>query len=328
MSTAPGQQQNTRRADSRGKTAETPERRRKANAARVSVGCNAALVLLKLTVGLWSGSVGVLSEAMHSATDLLAASIAYLSVRVSDTPPDEDHPYGHGKIESISGLAEALLILLAAILIFYEAIQRLRAPNTGVPPIGAGLAVMAFSVVVNVFVSRHLMNVARQTDSLALEADARHLRTDIITSLGVAVGLLLARLTGRARLDAITAIVVAFLILHTGYKLAWDAMHPLLDARLPVEEEAAIQEALETHPGVLSYHKLRTRKSGSQRHADVHVQIDDNCTLVEAHALTEELEDRIRGALAGVNINIHIEPYHAELRHQQEAHGVAPLETE
>ena len=295
-------------------------RQRKSRAARLSVACNALLVLLKLTVGVLTGSVGILSEAMHSATDLLAASIAYLSVRASDTPPDEDHPYGHGKIESVSGLAEALLIVAAAVVIVYEAVHKLRTPGEAVPYLALGLAVMLLSALATALLSRHLRRVARETDSLALEADARHLRTDIVTSLGVALGLGLARVTGRAWLDPATALLVSLLILHTGYKLGQDAMQPLLDARLPVEEEARIQEVLETYEGVLSYHKLRTRKAGSQRHIDVHVQIDDLSTLLEAHALTEELEDRIRAVLAGVVINIHIEPYQAELRHQQEAH--------
>ncbi len=293
-------------------------RQRKSRAARLSVGCNALLVLLKLTVGIVTGSVGILAEAMHSATDLLAATIAYLSVRVSDTPPDDDHPYGHGKIESMSGLAEALLIVAAALVIVYEAARKLGAPGKPVPYVGLGLGVMALSATATALLSRHLKRVARETDSLALEADARHLRTDIVTSLGVGAGLLLVRLTGKPWLDPAAALIVSALILHTGYKLAYDAMQPLLDARLPVEEEARIQEVLETHAGVLSYHKLRTRKAGSQRHIDVHVQIDDNSTLLEAHALTEELEDSIRAVLSGVVINIHIEPYQAELRHQQE----------
>ena len=298
--------------------AKQPKTQYKTRAAQLSVGCNALLVLLKLGVGLWIGSVGVLSEAMHSATDLMAASIAFMSVRISDTPPDDDHPYGHGKVESISGLAESLLIIAAAILIVYQAAQKLRNPEPGLPPLGAGLAVMVFSAIVNIFLSRHLLRVARQTDSLALEADAKHLRTDVTTSVGVAVGLLLVHLTKRAWFDPLTALFVSLLILHTGYKLGHDAMHPLLDARLPVEEEAVIQEILEVHPQVLSYHKLRTRKSGSQRHIDVHVQMDDNHTLLEAHAISEELEDQIRAALAHTHINIHIEPYHAELKHQQE----------
>lgn len=303
--------------------------RRKRAAALLSIVSNTLLVLLKLAVGYLSNSVSILSEAIHSATDLMAASIAFFSVRASDTPPDYDHPYGHGKIESLSGLAEALLILAAAVYIVFESVTKLRHPASLAPEtLNYGLLVMGLSVAVNVALSRRLFQVAKETDSLALAADAEHLRTDVLTSAGVLVGLLLARLTGIAWLDPVTALPVAVLIVHASYRLSRDAVAPLLDARLPPEEEAAIQEVLETDARVLGYHKLRTRKAGSQRHADVHVQMDDNCTLIQAHDLAEELEDRIREALPAMQINIHIEPYHAELRHQQEAHGVpAPPET-
>lgn len=293
--------------------------RRKTAAARLSVGCTALLVVLKLVVGIGTGSVGILSEAAHSATDLLAACLAYLAVRISDKPPDDDHPYGHGKVESISSLIEALLIFVAVFFICWESVNKLRdsAPDSPTSSIGKiGLGVMLFSAFVNFLVSRHLLKVARATDSLALEADAKHLRTDIVTSLGVAVGLLLVLMTGRAWFDPLSALCVSLLILSTGIRLMGDALHPLLDTRLPVEEVAAIQEILETHEGVLSYHKLRTRKAGSQRHADVHVQIDDHTSLIEAHALTEAVEDRIRATLPNILINIHIEPYHEELKHQ------------
>lgn len=297
-------------------------RQRKTSAARLSIVSNMLLVLLKLLVGFWTGSVSVLSEAVHSATDLLASGIAFLSVRIADTPPDEDHPYGHGKIESLSGLAEALLIFVAATFIIYEAFAKLIAHQTHVPQVDAGLAVMGFSALVNVGVSRHLHRVATETDSLALHADAEHLRTDVLTSIGVFVGLVLVRLTGKALFDPLTALFVALFIVHAAYRISRHATQLLLDVRLPAEEEAAIQEVLETDSRVLSFHKLRTRKSGTARYVDVHVQIDDEHTLVEAHDLTEELEDRIRALLPAIYINIHIEPYHAEMRHQREVHGL------
>jgi cation diffusion facilitator family transporter len=300
-------------------------RRRKTAAAALSVVSNTLLVILKLIVGIGFGSVGVISEAIHSATDLLAAAIAYLSVRASDTPPDADHPYGHGKIESISGLAEALLIYLAGGFIITQAAQKLMAPDHHAGEVGAGLAVMAFSAAINAVLSTHLRRVAQATDSLALEADARHLRADVLTSCGVFGGLLLVRFTGQAWFDPVTALLVALLILSTAFKLTRDALRPLMDASLPPEEELAIHQVLDTDTRVLGYHKLRTRKSGSQRHADVHVQIDDDCTLVQAHDLTEELEDQIRAALPAININIHIEPYYAEMRHQREVHGISDL---
>lgn len=191
-------------------------RARKTRAARLSVASNAAFVVVKLVVGLSSGSVGVLSEALHSATDLVASGIAYFSVRQADAPPDDDHPYGHGKIESVSGLAEALLIFIAAAVILYEAIHQLAAPAPEeTPPVGAGLVVMTLSIVVNVALSRHLRRVATETDSLALQADSEHLRTDVVTSIGVLVGLILVRVTHRAWFDPVTAILVALLILRT-----------------------------------------------------------------------------------------------------------------
>ena len=295
---------------------------RKTGAARLSVASNTLLVLLKLGVGFWSGSVSVLSEAVHSASDLLASSIAYFSVRASDAPPDIEHPYGHGKIEGLSSFAEALLIVLAAAGIIYEATQKLLSPDH-TPPVGLeiGLAVMAFSALLNAILSRHLRRVANETDSQALRADAAHLQTDVITSLGVFVGLALSRATHHAWFDPLTAILVSLLIFHAAYRLIRDALNLLLDARLPHHEEALIQDALETDPRVLSYHQLRTRKSGSQRHADVHVQIDDDCSFVEAHDISEEIEDRIRAILPHTFVNIHIEPYHAEMQHQREAHG-------
>ncbi len=297
--------------------------RRKRKAALLSIVSNSALVVAKLVVGILSGSVSVLSEAIHSATDLVASFIAFFSVRASDTPPDAEHPYGHGKIEGVSGLVEALLIVLAALYIVYEAVASLLNPHAHSPALDAGLAVMAVSAIANFFISRYLKRVARETDSMALEADAEHLQADVLTSVGVFVGLALARMTGLSWLDPVAGLCVALLIVHTAYKLTRHSMTPLLDARLPVDEEERIKNILNNDSRVLGYHKLRTRKSGSQRHADVHVLIDDDSTLVEAHDLSEELEDGVRTALPDIQINIHIEPYHAEMRHQQEAHGLS-----
>jgi cation diffusion facilitator family transporter len=297
--------------------------RRKRCAAGLSILSNCMLVAAKLLVGILSGSVSVLSEAIHSATDLVASLIAFFSVRASDTPPDAEHPYGHGKIEGVSGLVEALLIFIAAFYIIYEAIIKLLSRGGEPQLLNAGLVVMAVSAATNFFLSRHLRRVARETDSLALEADGEHIQTDVLTSVGVFIGLALARITHRGWFDPIAGLAVALLILHTAYRLTRHSMKPLLDARLPAEEEQRIKNILNNDSRVLGYHKLRTRKSGSQRHADVHVLIDDDSTLVEAHNLTEELEDGIRTVLPDTYINIHIEPYHAEMRHQQEAHGLS-----
>jgi cation diffusion facilitator family transporter len=248
---------------------------------------------------------------------LLAAFFAYLAVRAADAPPDELHPYGHGKFEAVSGLGEAVLILLAGTYVAYEAVHSLWTGHRATSP-PLGMAVMALSAVVNFFVARYLHRVARATDSIALAADAHHLSVDVVTSVGVFFGLLLVALTGEAFFDPVVALIVALLILHTGWQISKTAFAPLLDTRLPDSEVAQVEAVLKNNPQVLSYHKLRTRRSGSERHVDVHIQVDDDMSLREAHALTEALEDEMRRLLPNLEVIIHPEPYEEEMRHQQE----------
>ena len=181
----------------------------KVSIARLSIASNTLLILMKMAVGLISGSVSILSEAIHSSMDLVAAIIAFLSVRVSDNPPDSRHPYGHGKIENISGVIEALLIFIAAIWIIVEAAKKLAGEKIEIDSIALGSIVMLISAIVNTIVSRRLYKVARATNSVALEADALHLKTDVYTSLGVSAGLGLILITGINWLDPIIAILVA-----------------------------------------------------------------------------------------------------------------------
>lgn len=289
----------------------------KAGAARLSIVSNTLLVLLKLAVGFGIGSVSILSEAIHSASDLLASIIAYFAVRVSDTPPDLDHPYGHGKMESLSGLAEAVLILGAGGYIIYEAVRALQHGHDS-RAVGWGIAVMALSAIVNFFIARYLFRIAHETDSLALEADAHHLNIDVWTSVGVVVGLILVAVTGNPIFDPIVALIVAFFILKTGWDLLTATFAPLLDASLPEAEIQKVEEIMEANPAILSWHKLRTRKSGSHRHIDVHIQVDDDMSLRDAHRLTEDLEDEIRACLPNVHVVIHTEPYEEEIEHHRE----------
>lgn len=292
----------------------------KVRAARVSIYSNTLLTTLKLVAGVATGSVSVLSEAVHSANDLVASFIAFFSVRISDRPADQRHPYGHGKVESMSGLIEALLIFGAAAYIIVEAVERLRGQAEPLR-VGPGLAVMVVSAVTNVLVARYLFRVARQTDSVALLADAEHLRTDVVTSVGVVVGLALVALTGLSEIDAIVALIVAAVICRAAYRLTREALEPLMDAGLPEGDLQVVRSVLDAEPGVLAYHKLRTRKSGSSRHVDAHVLMDDHLSLVEAHELTERLEDRIRELLPRAEVMLHTEPHDAEVEHQLEFHG-------
>jgi len=237
--------------------------------------------------------------------DLLAAIIAFFSVKVSDTPPDERHPYGHGKYENISGVIEAFLIFVAAIWIIYEAIGKIITP-TEVEKVGIGTVVMVLSALVNFFVSRKLYKVARETDSIALEADALHLKTDVFTSAGVATGLLMILVTGWQFLDPAIAIIVAGLILKESYVLLKSAYSPLMDVSLSEEETRIFKEELASRN--LSFHNLKTRKSGQYRFADLHLELPANMELNEVHRICDEIESSISRRLPHMEINIHVEP--------------------
>lgn len=277
----------------------------KVKTARLSILSNCCLIVIKLLAGLISGSVSILSEAIHSGMDLLAAVIAFFSVRLSDTPPDMEHPYGHGKYENVSGVIEAFLIFIAAGWIIYEAVYRIIAPAP-VENVEIGAAVMAVSAVVNILVSRKLYKVAKKTDSIALEADALHLKTDVYTSLGVAAGLLLLWITGWHLLDPLVAIAVALLILWESYKLMKNAFSPLVDTSLSVEENQIIREEISRRG--FSFHKLRTRKSGSFRFAELHLEMPENMELKDVHRICDEIENAIVTRIRNIDISIHVEP--------------------
>lgn len=280
----------------------------KQGAAGLSVVSNAILVLLKLTVGVMTGSVSIISEAIHSASDLMASLIAFFSVRVSDKPPDDDHPYGHGKIENISGSIEAILIFLAALYIIYEALRRI-VEGTQLEHLGMGAAVMAASTLVNAFISRYLMHVARATDSLALEADAWHLNTDVLTSAGVFVGLITVRLTGLTVLDPLIAIGVALFICKAAYDLTRKSSSGLMDGKLPEEEEHEIRSILNGHcDRFVDFHGLRSRKAGSRRHVDLHLVVPGDIHVAEAHEICDHLEKDIEDQLPNTEVTIHVEP--------------------
>lgn len=280
----------------------------RARAARLSVASNLALVVAKLATGTYTGSIGVLSEAIHSGLDLAAAGIALFAVRAAARPPDEKHRYGHGKIENLSAFVEALLIGVAACWIGYESIHRLA---TGGHPILAtpGMAVMGASAVLNWFVSGHLMRVARATDSMALEADALHLRTDVHTSVGVFTGLLLVRLTGVTALDSFTALAVAAWIAKAAWDMGRDAAMVLIDARLPSPEEDELVAILRRHAGhFVEFHDLRSRRAGSEQHVDFHLVVHRNQPFEVVHDLQDRLEDAIRKRFPSAHVLIHAEP--------------------
>ena len=281
---------------------------KKKSAAIISVCSNSALVLTKLIVGVFTGSVSVISEAAHSAVDLLAALIAYFAVSNSDKKPDIKHTYGHGKIENLSGAVEALLIILAAIWIIYEAVQKFSA-HEAPKELEYGIVIMVVSIVVNYFVSRNLFKVAKETQSHALEADALHLQADIWTSVGVLVGLITIKLTGLYWLDSVFAVVVAVIIFKAGYDMTIKSIHELIDVALPDEERIIIQNILEKHPLIKGYNHIHSRRSGSKRLMDLHIMLDGDLSLNQAHSICEEVEAEIKSMFAPCEVTIHPEPF-------------------
>jgi cation diffusion facilitator family transporter len=278
---------------------------KKVKIARLSILSNSLLIILKFVVGFISGSVSIMSEAIHSSMDLVAAVIAFFSVRVSDNPPDERHPYGHGKFENLSGVLEALLILVAAGWIVYEAIRKMNGLEP-VESIGLGSLVMFISAGVNIFVSRKLYKVAKETDSVALEADALHLKTDVYTSLGVGGGLILIWITKVHILDPIIAILVALVILKEAYQLLSRAFSPLLDASPGKADVARLEKEL-TDLGV-KYHELKTRKAGSFFFIEFHLEMPSDMPLEQVHDYCDFIEEELKKQNRNVRVTIHAEP--------------------
>jgi cation diffusion facilitator family transporter len=283
--------------------------RTKSGAAGLSIASNATLIAIKIAAGAITGSIAILTEALHSLIDLVASVIAFVSVRKADEPADVDHPYGHAKVESLSAAIEGMLILVGAGIIVFEATRRL-AVGAEVESLGVGIAVMGFSVLANLVVSRVLSRQARAHESPALEGDAAHLRADALTSLGVLGGLALIQITGVAAFDSITALVVAAAIVAAGLRIIRRSSGALVVEALPDEEvdriEAAIAAARTEE--VAGYHRLRSRRAGARRYVDLHVQYRSGTSLERAHELAHEMRASIEAALPRVEVLIHVEP--------------------
>lgn len=283
--------------------------RTKSGAAALSIASNSALIAIKVAAGAITGSIAILTEAVHSLIDLVASVIAFVSVRKADVPADAEHPYGHQKVESLAATIEGMLILVGAGIIVYEATHRLVA-GAKVEALAVGIAVMGFSVLANLAVSTVLSRQARAHDSPALEGDAAHLRTDALTSAGVLAGLTLVELTGAVAFDSITALVVAAAIVVAGIRIIRRSSGVLVDEALPEAEldriEAAIAAARSGE--VAGYHKLRARRAGRHRHIDLHVQFRRGTSLEHAHELSHELRAAIEAAIPGAEVLIHVEP--------------------
>ncbi len=281
----------------------------KRGAAGLSIASNTVLIAIKLAAGALTGSIAIITEAVHSLIDLVASVIAYFSIRAADEPADAEHPYGHEKVENLAAAIEGMLILVGAGVIVYEATHQLVA-GASVDRLGVGIAVMGFSVVANLVVSGVLYRQAKASESQALEGDAAHLRTDAMTSAGVLFGLVLVKVTGDAAFDPITALVVAVAIVWAGFRILRRSSAVLVDEALPDEEMDRIEAAIAAArtPEVAGYHKLRARRAGSRRHIDFHVQYRSGTSLERAHELAHRMRDAIESEIPQSDVLIHAEP--------------------
>jgi cation diffusion facilitator family transporter len=269
----------------------------------------AAITTIALKTAAWrvTGSVGLLSDALESGVNLVAAIFTLLMLSVAARPPDEEHPHGHGKAEYFASGAEGMLVLVAAAGIAWAALDRLFSPQP-IADAPLGIAISTLASGVNFAVARVLLRAGRRYHSIALEADAHHLMTDVWTSAGVLVAIVAVALTGWARLDPIIALAVAVQIVWTGVKLVRRSAMGLLDTALPDVEQEAVRAVLQRHAGPeVQFHALRTRQAGARRFVTVHVLVPGEWSVRRGHALLEQLEEEVRAVIPNVTVLTHLE---------------------
>lgn len=286
-----------------------PSIRRASRAAAVSIGASGGLTVAKFVLGAITGSAAIISEAVHSGSDLLAAIIAFWAIRAAAKPPDREHPYGHERAENLAALLEGALVVAAGVVVGVEAVRRL-VHGAHVDHVGLAIAVMSGSALVSLAVSVHLRRVARQTGSPALAGDAMHLRTDAVMTAGVVAGLVVVAVTGVQRADPAVALAVGLAIVLAGVRLCWVSAQVLVDSNLPDEEIARIEAVLaEFEEGGVSFHKLRGRRAGTKRHIDLHMVVEASTTVREGHRLSGLVKRRLVATLPNAEVLIHLEDH-------------------
>ena len=278
-------------------------------ASRLAVVVVVGLIILKVIVGVITGSLGVIAQALDSFLDLFAVSTTFLALRIAARPADAEHPFGHGKAENIAAIIQAVLIFVASGTILYTAVHRAET-STPLELTGAGIAVMAVSIIASILLSRHLRREARKEDSLALASNADNIAADVYSAAAVLIGLIIVQITGWDIVDDILGGIVGLFILKVGIDVLRSAFGGLVDVKLPEAEEEAIKEAITEHAGVevVGFHKLRTRKAGSHRYIDVHLVMPKRIDLRTAHEMCDHLEVDIRQRLVRTDVTIHVEP--------------------
>ena len=277
-------------------------------AAGLSITSNTLVIITKIIAGHISGSISIISEAIHSLSDFLASVLTFFAVTRSAEPADKEHPYGHGKYEDMSGFIEGGLIIFAGFFIIYEAIDKLIFGYSIKSESMLGIYVMGFAVAANFIVSRYLFYVARKSDSVSLLADAEHLQTDIFSSLGVLIGLILIKITGITALDPVIAIIVALIILKTGFSISKETLNNLLDGSLPNEDIAKIENILKQNTVLKGVKNIKGRKSGQYKEIELTLLFNPDMKISCCHNICDQIECEIKNSLGNVSITIHSEP--------------------
>lgn len=269
-----------------------------------------AFVILLIKFGAYAltGSLSLLSDAAESVVNLVAAVALIIALRVAAAPADYRHPYGHAKAEYLSAVLEAALILVAAGAIIWSAVGRLLAP-VPLESVSSGLLVAGFASLLNVGLAMYLARQGKKLRSAALTANAKHIYSDVVTSIGVIAGVALVGITGMSMLDPIIALLVAVHILWVGYRVMQSSLSNLLDERLPEADEALLIGVLNEHPGVRGFHRLRTRRAGQRRFAEVDIFVDPHLSVGDGHDIAQRVEHAVARALPGLELTSHIEPY-------------------
>ena len=285
------------------------ERRAKNSVARLSILVAASLIILKGGSGWLTGSISVLASLLDSLMDIFASTANFIAIRASSRPADEDHAYGHGKAEPLAGLFQAIVITCSGLFVIWEAIHRIRQPHPTSSE-WVGIVTMLIAVVMSVALVAKLRQVARQTESPALSADALHYVTDIYINLGVLAALAISALTGSQLADPIISMVIALYILWSALNVARESIDMLMDKRLPPETAEQIREIVSRYQeeGVLGFHDLRTRRSGSQRYVDLHLEVDRHKLFEEAHDLTVKVLRAIETEIPRAIVHVHTDP--------------------
>lgn len=278
----------------------------KKKVALLSVGAAIFLTGSKLIIGVITGSLGILSEALHSALDLVAAIITYFAVRISDKPGDKHHHFGHGKVENLSALIETALLIITCIWIIYEAVERILTGNLKIEVTVMSYVVICGSIIIDYWRSRALSKVAKKYNSQALEADALHFSTDIWSSLVVLLGLLCSNF-GYYYADTIAALGVAMIVTTVSYRLGLRSINVLLD-RAPDKITPQIEQLLSSQKSILGFQNLRVREGGATVFTNFTIKVDPELSIGKAHAIADDIETQIRSAFPKSEITIHIEP--------------------